>query len=258
MARRVLPQEVAAPAGAGVRFAAGQFHRDQRHASIRCSGPRIMRAWYEATPDDFVFSVKGSRFITHMKKLKDVETPLANFFASGVLRLGEKLGPFLWQLPPNLGYRPRAAGGVLPAPPARHAAPRRSSRDEHDERLDGRSWTETDGHPSAAPLPGGPPSDVCERGVHRAACASTTSRWSSPTPRANGRSSKMPRATLSMCGCTATRSFTPAGTSEAALRSGRKRCAPGRRAVCRRTRNSPARALARRAGGRDVYRLFRQ
>ena len=64
--------------------------------------PSSYQAWYDATPAEFVFSVKGGRFITHMKKLRDVERPLANFFASGVLRLGEKLGPFLWQLPPHL------------------------------------------------------------------------------------------------------------------------------------------------------------
>src|SRR5690348_15973728 len=64
--------------------------------------PESYADWYRRTPADFLFSVKGGRFVTHMKKLRDVETPLANFFASGVLALGHKLGPFLWQLPPNL------------------------------------------------------------------------------------------------------------------------------------------------------------
>ena len=54
--------------------------------------------------DDFVFAVKGPRFVTHMKRLGDVDGPLANFFASGVLALGPKLGPVLWQLPPNLQF----------------------------------------------------------------------------------------------------------------------------------------------------------
>lgn len=76
----------------------GSFYSLQR--------PATYRSWYEQVPDDFVFAVKGSRFITHMKKLKDVETPLANFFASGVLRLGEKLGPFLWQFQDTFRYRP--------------------------------------------------------------------------------------------------------------------------------------------------------
>jgi uncharacterized protein YecE (DUF72 family) len=62
--------------------------------------------WYETTPENFVFSVKGGRFITHMKKLKDVEKPLANFFAQGVLALKEKLGPILWQFPPGFAFNP--------------------------------------------------------------------------------------------------------------------------------------------------------
>jgi len=62
------------------------------------------RRWAEETPDDFVFSVKGPRFITHLRRLREPEVPLANFFASGVLELGKKLGPFLWQLPPNFKF----------------------------------------------------------------------------------------------------------------------------------------------------------
>jgi uncharacterized protein YecE (DUF72 family) len=66
--------------------------------------PESYRSWHAQTPDRFVFSVKAPRFITHIRRLKDVRTPLANFFASGVLRLGDKLGPVLWQLPPSLAY----------------------------------------------------------------------------------------------------------------------------------------------------------
>ena len=66
----------------------------------------VKPAWFrhlrDQTPVDFQFSVKGSRFITHMKKLSGVEVALANFFASGLLELGDKLGPILWQLPANL------------------------------------------------------------------------------------------------------------------------------------------------------------
>jgi len=60
--------------------------------------------WYHQTPSGFVFSVKASRYITHMRRLKDVEKPLANFFAQGILALKEKLGPILWQFPPNFRY----------------------------------------------------------------------------------------------------------------------------------------------------------
>ncbi|CAH1653902.1 MULTISPECIES: DUF72 domain-containing protein [unclassified Chelatococcus] len=60
--------------------------------------------WAEATPDHFVFTLKGSRYITHTKRLKDLGAALANFFASGLLCLGPKLGPLLWQLPPNFQF----------------------------------------------------------------------------------------------------------------------------------------------------------
>jgi uncharacterized protein YecE (DUF72 family) len=66
--------------------------------------PAAYKRWYDATPDDFVFSVKGSRFITHMKRLKNLQQAQANFWASGILRLEEKLGPILWQLPPNFQF----------------------------------------------------------------------------------------------------------------------------------------------------------
>lgn len=61
-------------------------------------------SWYERTPKDFVFSVKAPRFVTHICRLKNATVPVANFFASGVLRLREKLGPILWQIPPSLAY----------------------------------------------------------------------------------------------------------------------------------------------------------
>jgi uncharacterized protein YecE (DUF72 family) len=66
--------------------------------------PTSYALWHSQTPENFVFSVKAPRFITHIKRLGDVEVPLANFLASGPLRLGEKLGPFLWQLPPGFAY----------------------------------------------------------------------------------------------------------------------------------------------------------
>ncbi len=62
--------------------------------------------WRAATPDDFVFSVKAPRFITHIRRLDDVHEPIANFFASGMLALGPKLGAVLWQLPPSFDFEP--------------------------------------------------------------------------------------------------------------------------------------------------------
>ncbi|MEA3212408.1 MAG: hypothetical protein QOE70_5465 [Chthoniobacter sp.] len=113
----------------------GSFYSLQR--------PENYLAWYEATPDGFVFSIKGSRFITHMKRLKDVETPLANFFASGVLRLAHKLGPFLWQLPPSFRFDPERLERFLSLLPRDTRAAAALAR-KHDERLDGRAWTRTD------------------------------------------------------------------------------------------------------------------
>lgn len=66
--------------------------------------PRVFDHWASQTPKDFVFAVKGPRFITHVKRLRDVRAPLANFFASGPLRLGGKLGPVLWQFPPSFAF----------------------------------------------------------------------------------------------------------------------------------------------------------
>ena len=74
----------------------GSFYSLQR--------PSSFVRWRDTAPDDFTFAVKGSRYITHMKKLGDIDSALANFLASGLLGLGPKLGPLLWQLPPILPY----------------------------------------------------------------------------------------------------------------------------------------------------------
>ena len=105
--------------------------------------PESFRAWAEQTPHEFVFSVKGGRFITHLKKLRDVDTALANFFACGVLALGPKLGPLLWQLPPNFGYdaeRIEAFLSLLPHTTTAAAA----LAAQHDERVEDRAWVTTD------------------------------------------------------------------------------------------------------------------
>jgi len=75
--------------------------------------PESFAAWHDAVPDDFVFAVKGARYITHMLKLRNVEKPLANFFAQGVLALKAKLGPVLWQLPPNFIFNPDKLSGFF-------------------------------------------------------------------------------------------------------------------------------------------------
>jgi uncharacterized protein YecE (DUF72 family) len=74
------------------------------HYSLQTIGS--YESWYSATPADFVFSVKGPRYLTHMLRFRDdtARPAIANFFASGVLALREKLGPFLWQFPPNYSF----------------------------------------------------------------------------------------------------------------------------------------------------------
>ncbi len=74
----------------------GSFYSLQR--------PEFYARWRDETPDGFLFSVKAPRYITHMLRLRDCDTALANFFASGIANLGAKLGPILWQLPPTFRF----------------------------------------------------------------------------------------------------------------------------------------------------------
>ncbi|HEY6797750.1 MAG TPA: DUF72 domain-containing protein [Kineosporiaceae bacterium] len=113
----------------------GSFYSLQR--------PEYYRAWAEQVPDGFVFAVKGGRFITHLKRLVGGDQALANFYASGLLALGPKLGPILWQLPPSLRFDPGVLGAFLDALPrtTREAA---RIAERHDERLAGRALTAAD------------------------------------------------------------------------------------------------------------------
>jgi uncharacterized protein YecE (DUF72 family) len=108
----------------------GTFYSMQR--------PSSFQTWYEQTPADFVFSVKGGRFITHMKKLVGVESALANFFAQGVLALGDKLGPILWQLPPMLTFNADRLTNFFNLLPRDTTEASRLAK-RHDQRLKGRA-----------------------------------------------------------------------------------------------------------------------
>jgi uncharacterized protein YecE (DUF72 family) len=103
--------------------------------------PSSFATWAEQTPDDFVFALKGSRFITHMLRLRNIEQPLANFFASGVLALGPKLGPILWQFPPNFQFKPDLLENFFSLLPHDTIAAA-TLAEKHDERLKGRAFTE--------------------------------------------------------------------------------------------------------------------
>lgn len=83
----------------------GSFYGLQRPASYA--------RWYADTPDGFVFSVKAHRYITHILRLREVERPIANFFASGLFHLKEKLGPILWQFPPSFRFDPETFENFL-------------------------------------------------------------------------------------------------------------------------------------------------
>jgi uncharacterized protein YecE (DUF72 family) len=100
--------------------------------------PSACEAWRAAVPASFVFAIKGSRYITHMVKLRNFEAPLANFFASGILRLGAQLGPILWQLPPQLPFDADRARRFFEALPRDVAGAERWAR-RHDARTTGRA-----------------------------------------------------------------------------------------------------------------------
>jgi uncharacterized protein YecE (DUF72 family) len=101
--------------------------------------PEDFARWDEETPADFVFAIKGSRYITHMKRLREPEAGLANFFAQGLLRLGPKLGPILWQFPPNFRFdRARIEPFLALLPRDTEAALAIARR--HDRRVAGRTW----------------------------------------------------------------------------------------------------------------------
>jgi len=99
--------------------------------------------WADATPDDFVFAVKGPRYLTHMLKLRNAEAPLGNFFASGPLRLGPKLGPILWQFPPNFRFDRARIEPFLALLPRDSEAALKLAR-KHDHRVAGRTWLKID------------------------------------------------------------------------------------------------------------------
>jgi uncharacterized protein YecE (DUF72 family) len=103
--------------------------------------PGSYATWYDQTPPEFVFSVKAPRYITHIRRLKGCEVPVANFFASGVLRLEEKLGPILWQLPPSLPYKREMMETFFELLPRDTAAAAKQGK-KHDDKVR-QSWTTT-------------------------------------------------------------------------------------------------------------------
>jgi uncharacterized protein YecE (DUF72 family) len=127
-----------------LEFAANTF----RTIEINCSfysmqRPTSYQSWADRTPEDFMFSVKGPRYITHMLRLRKVETPLANFFASGIFKLGPKLGPILWQLPANFQYSHDLFESFFQLLP-RSTEEALELAKKHNEKVEGRSFLEID------------------------------------------------------------------------------------------------------------------
>jgi uncharacterized protein YecE (DUF72 family) len=125
-------------------YAARQFRSIEINGTFYgMQRPDAFASWAAETPDDFVFAVKAPRFITHMKRLNDAEAPLANFIASGLLRLGPKLGPVLWQFPPNFSFDAARIEAFLRLLPHDTKAAARLGR-RHDERLKAPAWLKVD------------------------------------------------------------------------------------------------------------------
>jgi uncharacterized protein YecE (DUF72 family) len=111
----------------------GSFYSLQR--------PSSYRQWAQQTPPGFVFAVKGGRYITHMLKLRNARTAVANFFASGLFELGDKLGPILWQFPPQMKFHPEVFEDFFRMLPRTTSAAATLAR-ERDPRLQGRESLE--------------------------------------------------------------------------------------------------------------------
>lgn len=114
------------PAWRGTFYPPGLRHADElAHASTRVTSielnstfystpkPASWAAWRDTTPDGFVFAVKAHRYTALVKRLRDPAESVARFLGSGVRDLGSKLGPILWQLPPELAFDADLVGRFL-------------------------------------------------------------------------------------------------------------------------------------------------
>jgi uncharacterized protein YecE (DUF72 family) len=107
--------------------------------------PATFQRWYDETPEDFRFAVKAPQYITHIRRLKDVAEPVANFFASGLLCLGEKMGPILWQFPPSVMLKDDRFETFLKLLPYDLKSAAKIAK-KHTDKVAGRSFTEVKGN----------------------------------------------------------------------------------------------------------------
>ena len=126
-------------------------YASRRMSSIEINGtfyslqrPTSFESWAKQVPADFCFAVKAPKYITHISRLKEVEEPLCNFLASGIFKLGAKLGPILWQLPPNMMLKDDRFEKFFDLLPMNSEDVAKLARD-HTAKVEGRSCTEPEG-----------------------------------------------------------------------------------------------------------------
>ena len=136
------------PKAQWLAYASGCFNSIELNGTFySLKSPAVFQRWANAVPErGFVFAIKGSRFITHNLKLRNCERALGNFFASGVLALGERTGPFLWQLPATYGFEEERLDHFMRLLPHDSVAGEAVAR-EHDHRLKRGALVEADGSP---------------------------------------------------------------------------------------------------------------
>jgi uncharacterized protein YecE (DUF72 family) len=124
------------PARRWLEYASERFDSVELNGTFySLKSPAVFERWVRETPArGFVFAVKGGRFITHNLKLRNAERSLGNFFASGVLALGRKTGPFLWQLPATYRFDAERLDGFMRQLPS-NAREAETVALRHDERL---------------------------------------------------------------------------------------------------------------------------
>jgi uncharacterized protein YecE (DUF72 family) len=134
---RFYPEDL--PARRWLAHVGERFNTVEVNATFyRLQRPSTFERWRAEVPPGFVFAVKASRYVTHLRKLGGGRAPLANFFAQGLLRLGRALGPILWQLPAQARFDAERARVFLSALPVDVAAAEQLAA-HHDERLAGRA-----------------------------------------------------------------------------------------------------------------------
>jgi uncharacterized protein YecE (DUF72 family) len=138
---RFYPREL--PARRWLEYASRQFNSIELNGTFySLKSPAVFERWAAEVPDaDFLLAVKGGRFITHNLKLRNVEASLGNFFASGVLLLAEKTGPFLWQLPGTYRFEADRLDGFMRQLP-RDSREGEAVATQHDHRLRRGAWVD--------------------------------------------------------------------------------------------------------------------